>query len=246
MSGSPVQGSLLLYRPPLMAVVLFTARSFGALADLVFDVERFTVFFAGIFASVLSSVLSLSPFAWSGSRCAQSYTAAPGFPAWSGSVVQGREHRPAGGGLWSSPVSHLGASIQEAVPEGEADGPGASGAVDPERPRAAAVGRRIASDDEVDVPAADRRVAVAGKDSAGLVQPQKRKRIWGSIARHLMDDRNELPAEEREKRLVVEDGGSRPLAFVAQQMLISLEPTVVLADGADEGRSEGSAQHRAT
>lgn len=70
-----MQGSLLLYRPPLIAVVLFTARSFGARTDLVFDVERFTVFFAGIIASVLTPI-ELEP-----SKCARSYMSARGFPS---------------------------------------------------------------------------------------------------------------------------------------------------------------------
>src|SRR5215472_1482407 len=102
----------------------------------------------------------------------------------------------------------------------------------------------MASDDDVDVPAADRRVVVAGKNSSGLVQAQERKRVRGSIAGHLTDDRGELSAEEREKRLIVEDGSSRPLDLLAQLRLLGLEPAVVLAHGPDKERSKRSAQHR--
>ena len=142
-------------------------------------------------------------------------------------------------------MPHVGASIEQSVPEAETDRPGSTSSVNPQRPGAAALRRRLAPDDEVDVPATNWHVAVVAENGAGAKHAEIRERPRRAVSGYLPYDRGELAAQEAQHRLVVEQRAARAPSIAAEQVSLRFEAAIVLADCGEEDRGEDTAQRDA-
>jgi len=130
------------------------------------------------------------------------------------------------------------ASIQDGITETETDASCSASPFDPQRPRAPPIRHGFAADDEIEVPAADGRVAVTREHGVWGERAQIRKRPRHRRSCHVSNNRIQLSPEKIEQRFVVEERWSIPVASIRRNVALAFQPAIVLAHRPKEDRRE--------